>query len=194
MRKLIGVVVMTVAMLMLSRYGPALDAWGIQSEGERLATSGATERPARTEARAAAARPGPPSAITGRVVEVVDGDTITVRLGARTEIVKYIGVEATGTAADINRHFLAGGEVRLELDLVERDQAGRLLAYVHAGDVMMNAELVAQGAARVTTDSPNGRHGPLLRDLEQQAKILKVGIWGGRTPETESPRANRRRG
>ena len=195
MRKLIGVVVMTVAMLMLSKYGPALHAWGIQSEGERLVTSGATERPARAEARAAAVRPGPPSAITARVVDIVDGDTIAVRMGARTEIVRYIGVEATGpAAADINRRLLAGGEVRLELDLVERDQAGRLLAYVHAGDVMMNAELVAQGAARVTSDSSNSRHRDVLRDLEQQAKILKVGMWGGRTPETESPRANRRRG
>ena len=59
---------------------------------------------------------------------------------------------------------------------------------------MMNAELVAHGAARATADSPNSRHRHVLQDLEHQAKILRLGMWGGRTLETESPRATRRRG
>jgi endonuclease YncB( thermonuclease family) len=182
MRKVVGVVVMTVAVLLLSRYGPALHAW-TRTDPERLATSGPAERPVRGEAHAAAVRPGASSGITARVMQIVDGDTITVRMGGRTEIVKYIGVVASGPAAEeINHRLLAGSEVRLELDMVERDKAGRLLAYVHVGEVMMNAELVAQGAARVTADSPNGRHQHLLRDLEHQAKILKVGIWGARAP------------
>jgi endonuclease YncB( thermonuclease family) len=202
MRKLIGGVLVVMTVLVLSKYGSAPDAWTIQFGSDRRADADGPEhllspgtRPVvrqdqRSEAQpsslsftpaaahAAPLRSGSPSQMTASVVQVVDGDTITVRIGGRTETVRYIGVEAMGpTAADINRRLLASGEVRLELDLQERDRAGRLLAYVHAGDIMANAELVAEGVARVADDSPNARHRDLLRDLERQAQILKVGMW-----------------
>jgi micrococcal nuclease len=40
----------------------------------------------------------------------------------------------------VNRH-----QVRLELDVQERDRVGRLLGYVYVGDQMVNAELVRRG-------------------------------------------------
>ena len=134
MKKLIGVVVMTVAMLMLSKYGPALHAWGIQSEREQLVTSGGTERPARTETlprRSARAHRRRSPGAWWRSSTATPSPSA---LAPERRPFRYIGVEASGpAAADINRRLLAGGEVRLELDLAERDQAGRLLAYVHVG-------------------------------------------------------------
>jgi len=50
-------------------------------------------------------------------VRVVDGDTIVVHIGTRTETVRYIGVNTP--------------ELHLELDVQERDRYGRLLAYVY---------------------------------------------------------------
>jgi endonuclease YncB( thermonuclease family) len=201
MRKLIGGVMVVMTVLALSKHSSVPDTWAMQFGPERRAAGG-TQHPvgpaawqgvaqgqaqpsslslAPAAAHAAPVRSGSPSAITASVVQVVDGDTITVRIGGRTETVRYIGVEAMGpTAADINRRLLASGEVRLELDLQDRDRAGRLLAYVHAGDIMANAELVAEGVARVADDSPNARHRELLRDLERQAQILKVGMWRSR--------------
>jgi len=178
MRKLSQVVVIAVALLLVSRYGPTLHAWATQFEPE----ASSAERRAASEVRAETGRQAPRAALTAPLAQVVDGDTITVRLGGRTETVRYIGVQAVGqSATEINRRLLAGGPVRLELDLEQRDPAGRLLAYVHAGDVMINAELVAEGAARVAPESPNRRHRDLLLDLEHQARILKVGMWGART-------------
>jgi endonuclease YncB( thermonuclease family) len=200
MRKLIGGMLVVMTVLALSRYGSAPAAWTMQFGPERPAASDGLQHPqagrsavaqgqrseaqpsslafAPAAAHAAPVRSGPRSPITASVVQVVDGATITVRTGGRTETVRYIGVEAVApTATDINRRLLASGEVRLELDLQERDRAGHLLAYVHAGDIMANAELVAQGAARVADDSVNGRHRELLQDLEHQAQILKVGMW-----------------
>jgi micrococcal nuclease len=100
--------------------------------------------------------PGQPE-LTAQVVRVVDGDTIHVRIGDRIEKVRYIGmntpelhhptegVEAFGQeAAEANRKLLEGQTVRLELDVQERDKYSRLLAYVYVGDMMVNAELVAQ--------------------------------------------------
>jgi endonuclease YncB( thermonuclease family) len=75
--------------------------------------------------------------MTGRVVWVVDGDTIHVRVGPQLEKVRYIGVnapeiphEARGwreggaQAHSVNRHLVAGQTARLELDLGRRDTHG----------------------------------------------------------------------
>ena len=157
MRKLIGGVLAVMTVLVLSKYGSAPDAWTIQFGPDRPADADGPEhllspgaRPAvgqdqRSEAQpsslsftpaaahGAPLRSGWPSQMTASVVQVVDGDTITVRIGGRTETVRYIGVGAVApTATDVNRRLLASGEVRLESDLQERDRAGRLLAYVHA--------------------------------------------------------------
>src|SRR5207244_6522739 len=87
------------------------------------------------------------------VVRVVDGDTIVVRIGDRTEKVRYIGVntpeihhprrgEEPGgrAAARVNGDLVWRKTVRLELDVRERDRYRRLLAYVWVGDTMVNAE------------------------------------------------------
>src|SRR5947207_14235634 len=99
-----------------------------------------------------------PATLKGTVVRVVDGDTIHVRIGARVEKVRYIGVNTPEVhhprkgeepggreAAEVNRRLVEGKRVRLELDVQERDRYGRLLAYVWVGDVMVNAELVRLG-------------------------------------------------
>ncbi len=59
------------------------------------------------------------------------------------EKVRYIGVNAS----DVNRQLVNRHQVRLELDVQERDRYGRLLAYVYVGDQMVNAELVRRGDA-----------------------------------------------
>jgi len=106
--------------------------------------------------------------IEGTVVRVVDGDTIYVQLGDRVEKIRYIGVnspeihhpikgEEPGgrAAAEVNRRLVQGHHVRLELDVRTRDRYGRLLAYVWAGDTMVNAELLRLGYAQVMTVPPN---------------------------------------
>jgi len=133
--------------------------------------------------------------LTGQVVRVVDGDTITVRIGTRTETVRYIGMntpelhhptkgEQLGgrEAAKANGQLVEGQTVRLELDVQERDRYGRLLAYVYVGDIMVNAELVAQGFAQVMTVPPNVKHQELFLKLQREARLLQLGLWRGASP------------
>jgi len=80
--------------------------------------------------------------------------------------------------------------VRLELDVQERDQFGRLLAYVYFGDMMVNAELVAQGYAQVMTIPPNVRHQDLFLKLQREARLLQVGLWRGTGPSPPTPGAS----
>lgn len=136
--------------------------------------------------------------MTGRVIWVVDGDTIHVRLGRRVEKVRYIGVnapeiphpEARGwleggaLAFEVNRRLVIGRDARLELDLQPRDPYGRLLAYVwvrrpHARTrVMANAEMVRRGFAQVMTIPPNVKHQERFLKLQREAREARRGLWG----------------
>ena len=131
------------------------------------------------------------AALDGPVIRVVDGDTIHVRIGARVEKVRYIGVNTPEVhhprkgeepggreAAEVNRRLVEGKTVRLELDVQERDRYGRLLAYVWVGDVMVNAELVRLGYAQVMTIPPNVRYQEIFVKLQREAREAGRGLWG----------------
>jgi micrococcal nuclease len=150
-----------------------------------------------TGAIAAADRP---KTLLGQVSAVVDGDTIQVRIGGRTERVRYIGINTPemrhpvrGTeggareATEGNRKLVEGQLVRLELDVQERDRYGRLLAYVSVGEMMVNAEMVAQGYAQVMTIPPNVRHQELFLKLQREARLLQIGLWQGTGPLPPEP-------
>jgi micrococcal nuclease len=130
------------------------------------------------------------------VERVVDGDTIRVRIGREVHRVRYIGVNApelrhptrgleagARDATDVNRRLLGDGPIRLDLDVRTRDRSGRLLAYVYAGGVMVNAELVRRGYAQVMTVPPNVKHERLFRDLEREARAAGRGLWGTRASQ-----------
>ena len=135
----------------------------------------------------------PPAAagwVDGSVVRVVDGDTIDVQLADRVEKIRYIGVNAPEIhhpirgeepggreAAEANRRLVAGRHVRLELDVRTRDRYGRLLAYVWAGDTMVNAELVRLGYAQVMTVPPNVKYQHLFVKLQREARDAHRGLW-----------------
>ena len=126
-----------------------------------------------------------------RVLRVVDGDTIKVRLeGGRTERVRYIGVDTPesvkpGTpvqcfakkASHFNTSLVTGREVTLRLDAEERDRYGRLLAYVYADDTFVNRALVARGYARTLTIPPNVAHADEFARLARHAREAGLGLW-----------------
>jgi micrococcal nuclease len=127
-----------------------------------------------------------------RVVRVVDGDTIAVRLHGRRERVRYIGVDTPesvkpGTpvqcfahaASAANARLVAGREVRLVLDRERRDRYGRLLAYVYrlADGRFVNAELVRAGYAHTLTIPPNDRFASRFAALQAAARRRGRGLW-----------------
>jgi len=142
---------------------------------------------------ASAARDGgdAPQILLGQVMDVIDGSTIRVALGGRAETVRYIGIDTRESAAlapkspepggrdasDANRQLVARQQVRIELDALERDRNGNLLAYVYVGPQMVNAELVRRGQAEVLTVPPNVRHREVLVTFEQEARDQKRGLW-----------------
>jgi micrococcal nuclease len=79
--------------------------------------------------------------------------------------------------------MIKGKRVVLELDVGERDQYGRILAYIWVEKEpnhyhMLNALLVQEGFAQVVVYQPNVRHVDVLRQLQEEARKEKRGIWG----------------
>jgi len=128
------------------------------------------------------------------VVKVVSGDTVHVFVNGEVDRVHYIGViapepgdgepgEPLGREAlQFNRGLVGAKNIRLELDVQERDADGRLQAYVWLGDVMVNAEMIGHGFGQVATGGPNVRYQEMLLRRQQEARAAHLGIWRNAGP------------
>ena len=131
---------------------------------------------------------------------IIDGDTIDVIMDdGREERVRLTGIDtpeierdATGDRparpgecfADEARDFVVallplGTPVRLERDVVGRDDFGRLLAYVYRADdgIFVNYEIVRQGYAQPLTIPPNVTFSELMVEAARAAEADDVGLW-----------------
>ncbi len=132
---------------------------------------------------------------TARVVRVVDGDTIVVRLGGRDEHLRYIGMDTPETvkpgspvqwmgpeASRANAALVDGRTVVLEKDVSETDRYGRLLRYVWLVDgdrwTLVDLELVRRGFAQVETDPPDVKYADRFVAAQRAARAAGLGLWG----------------
>jgi micrococcal nuclease len=128
----------------------------------------------------------------GRVVRVVDGDTVHVTVDGREETVRYIGVDTPESvkpntpvqcfakrASAFNHRLVEGEKVRLVVDAEARDRYGRLLAYVYRlrDRRFVNAALVREGYAVPLTIPPNVAHADEFRRLASAARREGRGLW-----------------
>ena len=121
---------------------------------------------------------------TGKVTQVIDGDTIVIEGSYR---VRYIGIdtpeihpeaEPFGIEAwQANRSLVEGKEVRLEKDVSETDKYDRLLRYVYVDGVFVNAELVRQGLAQAKAYPPDTKYQDYLAETEAEARGAGRGMW-----------------
>ncbi|MEJ7799125.1 MAG: thermonuclease family protein, partial [Ilumatobacter sp.] len=134
------------------------------------------------------------------VVEyVVDGDTIDVTIGGREERIRFTGIDTpekarrdTGAPAECfgdeataytESLLPVGTLVRLERDVVGRDDYGRILAYVYRVDdgIFVNYEIVRQGYAQPLTIPPNVTFSELMVNAAREAEADDVGLWSACT-------------
>jgi micrococcal nuclease len=132
-----------------------------------------------------------PSEARATVIDVVDGDTIEVRLaGGDLEDVRYIGIDTPESvdpdepvqcfghrASAVNEALVEGREVTLRFGPERRDAYGRLLAYVYVGGRLVNSVLVRRGLARTLTISPNDALAPFFSRLAGAAGRAGRGLW-----------------
>jgi micrococcal nuclease len=130
------------------------------------------------------------------VVEIIDGDTIDVAIGGRRERIRLIGIDTPETrkpdapvecygpeaSAFTARLLPVGATVRVERDVVGRDDYGRLLGYVHRIDAdgtetFVNLEIVAEGYAQPLTIEPNSAFATAFAAAAREAERHELGMW-----------------
>jgi micrococcal nuclease len=144
---------------------------------------------------AACTPPGGPDDGIATVTRVVDGDTIDVDIGGRRERVRLIGIDTPETkkpntpvecygpeASAFTAALLPDGTtVRIERDVVGRDDYGRLLGYVHLTGAdtgtFVNLEIVEQGYARPLTIEPNSTFARDFAAAARRAERAGRGLW-----------------
>lgn len=128
---------------------------------------------------------------TGKVVRILDGDTIDVEIDGQVFRVRYIGVNtpekdqpcfAEATAANVA--LVSNRIVTLVKDVSGTDRFNRLLRYVYVGDVFVNADLVKQGYAEAVEYPPDTSKSGYLEGLEAEARAAErgchpTGVFGG---------------
>lgn len=184
---------------------------------EKLTPSG--EDPAR-ELQSQNEEPG--ETLTGllaaTVIYVVDGDTVQVNMaGSGEERLRFIGVDTPEftrgkndpygkEASDYTKSKLEGQQIWLELDVGERDQYGRMLAYVwlekpvsftddEIRAKMFNAKLLLEGYAQIMTVPPNVKYAEQFRLFQHEARNANKGLWSlarvSQGPFVASARSNK---
>jgi endonuclease YncB( thermonuclease family) len=140
-------------------------------------------------------------ALTGTVTGVVDGNTVTVRLGkGQQRLVSLIGVAAPdlddcfGSAA---RSWLSdltlGKKVRLEPANSGGQQ--QILVKLLLADKDINLEIIKHGFARYNKEHElwlGEKERQAYRAAEAQARSTGIGLWSTPTPEAACVNPNRR--
>ncbi|NPA05946.1 MAG: thermonuclease family protein, partial [Chloroflexi bacterium] len=140
----------------------------------------------------------PPNAprVRARVIQVYDGDTISVQMGYQVARVRYQGIDTPETkerrgepphpwgeaAKRRNRELVSGKWVTLVWDpnSEDRDHYGRLLRYVIVDDVFVNDTLLREGLAWYYP-SEHACSAQFLQ-AEAEARAARRGLWSGATP------------
>jgi len=132
--------------------------------------------------------------VHAKIIKVVDGDTVVIRIGRASENVRLIGVntpetkhptkpiECYGPEASARTHALLpdGTDVYIVRDAEARDKYGRLLAYVYrtADNLFINLDLIAGGFATPMVFPPNTNKETDFAEAANAAERSNIGLWG----------------
>lgn len=143
---------------------------------------------------------------TVTLVRIIDGDTYEVIYNGKKEKVRLIGIDTPESKAnkkaykdskrskediktivkeglkakDFVKSLIKKDDVlKIEFDVRERDQYGRLLAYLYLPNgKMLNNVIIEEGYAAPLTYPPNVKYVELFRNSYIKARENKKGLWG----------------
>ena len=121
------------------------------------------------------------ASLTGKVVRILDGDTITLLAPGRKQVrIRLAEIDAPekkqpwGKRAKKALSKIVGKGERVKVEIVDHDRYGRAIGKVYAGNTYVNAEMVRSGNAWVYRKYSDNRR---LIELENIARIKKKGLW-----------------
>jgi micrococcal nuclease len=137
------------------------------------------------------------AAWSGKVVGVIDGDSITVLHDGRQEQIRLWGIDCPEKGQDFGNRAkqltsaLVFGKV-VEVEPMTVDRYGRTVAFVRVGNTLVNEELIRQGLAWVFTTYCDRPICVEWKKLQEEARKAKRGLWS--MPNPVAPWEFRRQG
>jgi micrococcal nuclease len=125
--------------------------------------------------------------ITGKVVGVADGDTVTVLQNQNQYKIRLYGIDTPEKGQDFGNRakqftsdLIFGKEVRvIEKDV---DRYGRVVGMIYIGNICVNEEIVREGLAWVYDYYCKDTVCPNWKQLEKQAQGARIGLWSHPDP------------
>ncbi len=120
---------------------------------------------------------------TGKVLSVIDGNTIKVLINGFAYNVRYIGVQISTNkhyallASVTNNKLAFAKQVTLIPDAVDKDASGYLLRYVLVGDSMPALDMLKQGVLSTADIPPSFACAQTFQAAQQTAQSQQIGIW-----------------
>ncbi|MCI8346564.1 MAG: thermonuclease family protein [Bacilli bacterium] len=137
-----------------------------------------------------------------RLVKCVDGDTARFMIGKKEYSTRFLaidtpetkhpkkGVEPYGKEASnyTCSRLKKAKKIVLEYDpsSTKEDKYGRRLAWIFIDDELLQKQLVKKGYAKVAYLYGDYKYTNILKVVEKQAKIEKIGIWSNKEVRKES--------
>ena len=133
--------------------------------------------------------PEPIKVITGKVVRVADGDTITVLDAQNTQNkIRLYGIDAPEKAQDFGNKsreklasLVAGKDV--VVTVIDIDQYGRNVGRINIDGKEVAEEMLKAGLVWVYTAYCKIPECKSWKELETQAKTAKIGLWSNPTAQ-----------
>jgi endonuclease YncB( thermonuclease family) len=129
-----------------------------------------------------------------KVIEVIDGITIKVKIDDMNHIVRYIGIaipeedlafNAGERSKNKNKSLVLGKKILLIRDKEDKDSEGNLLRYVIVDAIFVNHTMIESGFALVDSQPPNISCDTLFAYSEINAINRQIGLW---LPESTATR------
>jgi micrococcal nuclease len=122
--------------------------------------------------------------LTGKVVKIADGDTVTILVGGNQVRVRLFGIDAPERGQDYSRksrEALADLVFEKEVRVVvkDKDRYGRTVGDIYVGSAFVNEKMVQDGWAWDYARYSHSRH---YAELEWEARQAKKGLWAGNRP------------
>jgi micrococcal nuclease len=123
----------------------------------------------------------PPDLPAQAVQQVLDGNRVQLADGTT---MRLLGVDApqegqlqAAEASAFLTNLIEGQEIGLEVGVAPTDETGQAVAYLWAGPLLMNYELIRAGYAYHARSSAPSQHDGFLAQAESLAQAEQLGLW-----------------
>ena len=125
--------------------------------------------------------------ITGKVVRIADGDTVTVLQNNQEYKIRLYGIDTPEKGQDFGtkaKEFTSGLVFKREVKVIQKDvdRYGRIVGIIYVGDTCINQEIIKAGFAWVYRQYCKDGFCRDWITLETNARTNQIGLWGHPDP------------